>query len=401
MKGDFSRKTFRPQRHYSGVLMQQGRVQVDADWNEQVDIFLNQLRTATADIIGWHGTPQGPCEPGGFAIELVDGELRIGPGHYYVDGILCENDTLCTYATQPSAPCPERRLPDAVRHLVFLDVWERHITCLEDPDLLEVALGGPDTTTRRQIVWQVRIRPIRRRAAAPDDQESLRRALGLRRKGNAGSLRVRVTATAGPEEEHLASGYLGLENRLYRVEIHDGGTGRFKWSQDNGSLACSIASCTGTELTVTARGREGLESLDENDWLEIEDDHTALSQRGGDLVQVLEADVGAGRIVVDSPVSVALDRHPLLRRWDGCGTASSGWTDLNAGIQVSFDGGQYRPGDYWLIPARPAVGDIEWPYDEGTPKSIPPLGVHHHYTPLALLADKVTDLRRFFTPLAG
>ena len=38
MKGDFSRDTFNPRKHYAGVLMQQGRVQIDADWNEQQSI---------------------------------------------------------------------------------------------------------------------------------------------------------------------------------------------------------------------------------------------------------------------------------------------------------------------------------------------------------------------------
>ena len=42
MKGDFSRLTFDPKKHYRRVLMQQGRVQVDADWNEQEAI--NQFR---------------------------------------------------------------------------------------------------------------------------------------------------------------------------------------------------------------------------------------------------------------------------------------------------------------------------------------------------------------------
>jgi hypothetical protein len=34
MHGDFSKATFDPGRHYAGVLMQQGRVQLDSDYNE-------------------------------------------------------------------------------------------------------------------------------------------------------------------------------------------------------------------------------------------------------------------------------------------------------------------------------------------------------------------------------
>jgi len=39
----------------------------------------------------------------------------------------------------------------------------------------------------------------------------------------------------------------------------------------------------------------------------------------------------------------------------------------------------YRTGDYWLIPARTATGNVEWP--DG--KALPPKGVDHHYAPLA------------------
>ena len=52
MSGDYSRKTFKPKRNYSGVLMQQGRVQLDADWNEQLAINLRRQRAQTVDTIG-------------------------------------------------------------------------------------------------------------------------------------------------------------------------------------------------------------------------------------------------------------------------------------------------------------------------------------------------------------
>ena len=35
MSGDYSRFPFDPRRNYSGVLLQQGRVLLDQDWNEQ------------------------------------------------------------------------------------------------------------------------------------------------------------------------------------------------------------------------------------------------------------------------------------------------------------------------------------------------------------------------------
>src|SRR2546421_6827947 len=88
MKADLTRNTFNPFKHFSGVLMQQGRVQLDADWNEQGSILLHYLRTLATDLIGEHGGGGG-----GFKISALDGasgDFQIGVGHYYVDGILCE-----------------------------------------------------------------------------------------------------------------------------------------------------------------------------------------------------------------------------------------------------------------------------------------------------------------------
>ncbi len=62
MKGDFSRFTFDQSKHYNGVLMQQGRVQLDADWNELVEIVSHRLDIQAADLIGTSGAPKS--DPG-------------------------------------------------------------------------------------------------------------------------------------------------------------------------------------------------------------------------------------------------------------------------------------------------------------------------------------------------
>ena len=152
-RGDVTRDTFEPAKHFTRVLMQQGRVQLDADWNEQTSILLHYLRSLAADLIGPHG---GPDE--GFKIESATvGKdsltFKATAGRYYVDGILCETDEI-VFTTQPrSFP------PAAGPYLVFLDVWERHITCHEDGDICEVALGTLDTATRAQVVCQVIVPP--------------------------------------------------------------------------------------------------------------------------------------------------------------------------------------------------------------------------------------------------
>ena len=58
MKGDFTRSTFKPEKHYNGVRMQQGRVLLDAEFNEHTDIAAHRSRTETTDLIGPCGAPQ-------------------------------------------------------------------------------------------------------------------------------------------------------------------------------------------------------------------------------------------------------------------------------------------------------------------------------------------------------
>src|SRR5215510_15086214 len=97
MKNDITRDTFDPHKHYSRVLMQQGRVQLDADWNEMVETQLHFLRALAADLIGPHG---GPGDS--FKINPLVNNFEIAQGHYYIDGILCENSSPLLYSDQPS-----------------------------------------------------------------------------------------------------------------------------------------------------------------------------------------------------------------------------------------------------------------------------------------------------------
>src|SRR4029453_16680801 len=152
MKGDFSRVTFDASSHYVRVLMQQGRVQLDADVNEQTAILVRYLEALASDLIGPHG---GPRTGLGFGLELRGSDLRIYPGRYYVDGILCElepsvsagrgeiSDGSISYFEQPDLPlnAGETAHPDGETFLGYLDVWERHLTALDDPRIRDVGLG--------------------------------------------------------------------------------------------------------------------------------------------------------------------------------------------------------------------------------------------------------------------
>src|SRR6266508_2605725 len=174
MKGDFSRDTFDPTKHFSRVLMQQGRVQLDADWNEQAAILLHYLRSLAVNLIGPHGGPAKADGTAGDGFRIlaakddkgntIANDFAIMQGHYYVYGILCENDSnTMRYTTQTNYLLTNETKLNVGTYLVYLDVWERHLTYLEveDPDgaqisFREVALNGPDTTTRAQVVWQIK-----------------------------------------------------------------------------------------------------------------------------------------------------------------------------------------------------------------------------------------------------
>ena len=77
MKGDFSRQTFDARKHYSGVLMQQGRVQTDADWNEQEAIQRRRTQIESRDVIGRCGAPE---DDAGFAVAVSGSKLTLGAG---------------------------------------------------------------------------------------------------------------------------------------------------------------------------------------------------------------------------------------------------------------------------------------------------------------------------------
>src|SRR3712207_4154570 len=106
MKADIGRVTFDPAKQFLRVVMQQGRVQLESDWNEQVAILLDAVRTLAADLIGpWGGSA------GGFGVEPIReaGDFALTAGYYYVDGIRCEitGQSPVRYRNQPYGPTPD------------------------------------------------------------------------------------------------------------------------------------------------------------------------------------------------------------------------------------------------------------------------------------------------------
>jgi hypothetical protein len=423
MKGDYTRFTHRPGQHYRNVLLQQGRVQLDADWNEQAEIRDLITRTTTADVIGPSGAPENG---GGFAIGVTAGgdDLTISAGRIYVDGILCEADGDATYAIQLHWPAPDELLAgieattaNGRTDLVFLDVWQRHVTAVEDPALLDPALNGIDTATRVQAVWQVRVLKNVGDVTCPN-------VPGFPLSPSGGTITVGADATpsdADPCDVVVAGGYRGVENRLYRIEIHDGGalgTATWKWSRDNGSVVLAIETFIATpanQVRLAALGRDRVLTLHEDDWIEIADDASELGFLPAFTAQIDSINEATRVVTLDRDVPAGLfdqSRNPRIRRWDqttgvdgdGILVTGTGPFTLEDGIRVEFGGADFRAGDYWTFAARVASGTVD------TLTTAPPVGIRHHYAPLALIrwtgpisgpvsASVLEDCRETFPPL--
>jgi hypothetical protein len=434
MRGDFSRVTFDPNKAFTRVLEQQGRVQLDADWNEQMDIFWHYLRTLATDIIGPHGGPTAQdfeitTKPSPDGSRITD--LGIGFGRYYVQGILCENPAVdgcgnnrpeVRYFSQPyfsrDINDDDDQISTLLPLMVYLDVWERHITPLEDDQIREVALLGPDTTTRSQVVWQVKIGRLPDGVGACADltPEIIEQSLHPRPRG---CLRARAKPAAPSTDACILppqSRFRGFENQLYRVEIHRSGAAEvatFKWSRNNGSTVFPVDGVVdGSVVSLVNLGRDGGYSLAKDDLVEVIDDDYELNGEAQDLLKVIAVDSALRQVTLSgmptSSVGHKANKHPLLRRWDqksGAGTAlnSAGtitvveneWIELEDQVEIMFESndGNYRTGDYWLIPARVATGDVIWPRTvetvAGEERSValpkPPQGIQHFYAPLAIL----------------
>lgn len=420
MKGDFSRSTFRREKHYNSVRMQQGRVQLDADWNEAQDISAYLEETAHQDIIGRCGAPK---DNPGFELKVEQNQVKITSGHFYVDGILCEHETETLLTQQPDLPGYTLPNEDG-EYLAYLDVWDRHVTLLEDPDLREIALGpnGPDTTTRTQTLAQVKLHKLT--SVPADGCKTFDRGWFSGTFQGNGRLKARVTPAAnGTDDPCLISPqarYQGPENQLYRVEVHriEGDKAWFKWSRDNGAVVAKLENDNGNKLQVSLAGQSFSQPFVKDQWVEITDKNHELRQEPQNLYQLEEAEIETNQTwslaLKEVPDLRSLNRNGItVRRWESrlvevsISSASQEWLALENGIEIQIEAGkQYQAGDYWLIPARIVNEDVLWPKDGSeNPLWENPHGIEHHYCALALLRragsqwQVTTDCRKIFPSL--
>ena len=439
MRGDFSSWRDEHKQNFVGVLHQQGRVLLDADWNAQTELTNDWQDTAGMDIIG-AGVAAIPSDQSnsfqitGAEVKTLPNrvELTVAPGRVWADGLLYRLDGPASGVKRtalyleppiqdPTAGFPPIASTPVTRDAVVLEVWREELSAFQLPELLfEPALGDPDTTER--VLTSAAFRLFRLDADDTCDSIIDRLKDNFDNKGKLTVTLQPVVSSGTPDCPLVAGGgYTGFEHNLYRIEIANVNvnTPMFKWSQYNGGIvgrgkfdSAVNPKTVAIHANLQAIINSGLTSC----YLEaLEFDPSPLGSLGRWRISYgAKATVGSDGVITLNNAT-AFGAVPtssddvFFRLWNGIeliSDFSGGLVALQDGILLDFDAvapGKYSPRDYWTFPVR--AGEIK-----NNPPLIahqPPQGIHYHRVPLAELtwnsnpiagAD-IEDCRRVFQPL--
>jgi hypothetical protein len=307
-----------------------------------------------------------------------------------------------------------------------LEVWEEAFSAYQDPlNLIEPALGGPDTTERVRLGYTFKLL----RLAADEDCGNIADRLrdDFAAKGHLTVTPAPTVVINGDCPVQAGGGYTGFEHYLYRIEVaapNTAGAARFKWSRFNGGLVGrGVYNNVTDEITV----RDNTQMIN---YCGLTDFYLEVLAAGpatdpGRWQVVMSADA---TLIADSRLSLAnisgnwpglTTDEAFFRLWDGVRLITAfpvglpNPNELEQGIQLGFDppaadNGNYTPGDFWTFPVRAAGVEFDpsiWP------ANAPPQGIHYHRAPLAVLnwnggpvvhltgTPAIHDCRHVFPPL--
>jgi len=461
MPSDRTRTSDDLRQRYKAVVMQQGRVILDRDFNALREIVDRRIAADALDEIGSCGTPDD-----GFAISLPKigpsasvawsysapnpWDFLIAPGTMYVGGqrvVLSPpgpGQPPWSYFNQPDWIRPDD--PAAFsgsystppREYVYLRVFEQEVGAVEDPDLLDVALGGPDTTQRIRLMWRVERMPV----DATDCATALAQAWSARGflfAATTMALRPQVAlqvvsfaatpTTSNPCDPVAQGGYLGADNQLIRLQIGEStnGQARLLWGYDDASFLYRIASVGSDGQTLQLRQvpvdafhypkpRQIVEVLRTAAILGTEPDATdptgqrtivrCIAEATGQVATVTTYSNVDNTVTLDSLLPKDYGNDPnrplFLRIWQGRQTIDLSsaqpisLTDptgqTSPGIKVTITvpsggpkGAALPVGAFWMIAARPSTPQAVYPERYLTSPQ-PPDGPRQWVCPLATIA---------------
>ena len=282
---DVSRFLFQPRKHYAGTRLQQGRSLLDSDYNEGATLDADDWRRAVLDAVGPRGTPNEGfslgqpvppsadppgADPPPQTPPLRSGDDLTGPsdvqigetsgvpanavsvraGTYYLGGHRLELDrpepimSQRDFLQMTAADLAPGTSGDPA--LYYLEAWEQPVTAVEDEELLDRALGGPDTMVRVRRFRQVKLLDV------DPDHATCREAFDqliahLEESGFASfncntselesNARLRLVFQEGSDGDPCTpdppAQYLGTENQTLRIMQTD--PAHFVWGFDNGA----------------------------------------------------------------------------------------------------------------------------------------------------------------------
>jgi uncharacterized protein DUF6519 len=466
---DISRFLFQPAKHYSSVRMQQGRVILDSDWNESERIDDEEARRTLVDMICSKGTSNQ-----GFRVDNVrDAEVEppladpvatydfdFENGSFYIGGLRFESETnespetylgqidwLQIDALAANLPVRPVNIPrgGVRRDLVYLRGWEQCVTSIEDSELRERALGGPDTS--------VRIRRMRRVEVLTDVPDGCAAAFSaLQAKLTAPiapdsgaahefdlescELKSKARLTVAPDPTQITEdpckpavpgGYLGADNQTIRVQLT--ATNRFIWGYDNASPLYRVqvenipnppggVDGTRRKIRFLTIPRDQLaqplagQAVEIIPWGALLPNQEKVAEFQGQFFTVETSfDPEDGSLTITEPVAEEavqwladhsqfwsdLDepehqQYFYLRLWTGgSGDAADADLQFTPGTPVALKGtglsvvlsDEGLPGDFWIIAARPSTPNLVVPWELLI--KAPPAGPRYFFAPLALV----------------
>lgn len=434
MTADISRTFADPDKLFRSVVRQQGRLPTDAEEN------------AAGEIAGWlHDaeftetiTPLGTPDDG-FRITVSAGALQIGAGSYYLGGARVENAASLAYPDQVKGNwLTQPATAPAGRVVVWLEVEERVVTAVQDAELLEPALRGPDGAGRTRLCWRVR----QATTAATDCEAALAGALGNPPAAlvdpETGAILPTGKLTIGFDNDDvdqnlcapkIETGYLGNRNNTFRIKRSR--AGRFVWGEDNGAQLYRVTvdpdKRTIHFLTeprdeyLRPKAGQTVELLRGDVLLPnfekvAEPDGQFFTVSGGysDGAITVASDVDATWLAwlpstpVDPDADPSIPRHFYLRVWTGGGEGGQPDFAFTPGTPRNLTGTGLTAtftdttiiGDGWTCAARPDAPMRVLPW--GLLKGMHPHGPRRHVAPLAIVdlaTGDVHDCRSKFRPL--
>lgn len=412
MKAYLSRYSFNADKRYSGLYLQQGRMITDDDQNT-----LNQIHKTRVNDLGGKTIKNGvPDTDGMLKLTSQDASQRLPAfqnGDVFIDGIrgrFISND-LATVQRPLSPLSGQVDLPASPAitgpNLLYVDMWERSVFPLEDPELVDIGWHGADTSYRSRTMVQVKAAPIGttfNRGAYPAHGSALLDAT------------LQVAATS-KDPCDPCSVTLGLNirtgNHLFRLEVINvtGPADRperisLAWSVDNGAALYPAD----MDLPSDFKRFAVFEYTSE-----ITEAHKGAFM---DPATRRESQLVAGPLG-DTPnrTDGKPGKWPNIRGWNGAAILELTYTDnsvtgitlaspidgapqqidLNTPIEINtdtlklsldvLDGPKARAflnGDYWLVTVREHA---EKEADKVKVMSAEPKGITHHYLPLFEIID--------------